>query len=156
MKIHFKGVRNPDGAKNSIESVIGESLTKGKLFYEKCDTGDMNSVREFAKKVQERFSAIHVLINNGESFSQWFANILILLLMIHTAGVMATPYKETADGFESQMAINYLGHFLLTHLLLPQLIAGSNDNSDKNVRIVNVSSCVHRICEMNYEDFHCR
>lgn len=69
---------------------------------------------------------------------------------------MATPYKETEDGFESQMAINYLGHFLLTHLLMPQLIAGSKDNAGKNVRIVNVSSCVHRVVNMSYKDFHCK
>lgn len=69
---------------------------------------------------------------------------------------MATPYKETIDGFESQMAINYLGHFLLTHLLMPQLILGSNDNDGKNARIINVSSCVHRISDLNYNDFHCK
>lgn len=67
---------------------------------------------------------------------------------------MATPYKETSDGFESQMAVNYLGHFLLSHLLMPQLIAGSKDNDGKNARIVNVSSCCHLAGEMNYEDFH--
>lgn len=65
---------------------------------------------------------------------------------------MATPYEETKDGFESQMAVNYLGHFLLTHRLLPQLIAGSNDG--KNARIVNVSSCIHRVAEIDFEDFH--
>jgi len=69
---------------------------------------------------------------------------------------MAIPYKETRDGFESQMAINYLGHFLLTHLLMPQLVAGSKENDGKNTRIVNVSSCVHRISEINYNDFHCK
>lgn len=69
---------------------------------------------------------------------------------------MCTPYKETKDGFESQMAINYLGHFLLTHLLMPNLIAGSRDNDGKNVRIVNVSSCVHKICDLDYEDFNCK
>lgn len=69
---------------------------------------------------------------------------------------MSTPYHETLDGFESQMAVNYLGHFLLTHRLLPQLIAGSECNDGKNSRIVNVSSCIHRISEMDYEDFHCK
>lgn len=69
---------------------------------------------------------------------------------------MCTPYKETKDGFESQMAINYLGHFLLTHLLIPNLIAGSRENEGKNVRIVNVSSCVHKLCDIDYEDFHCK
>lgn len=69
---------------------------------------------------------------------------------------MATPYKETNDGFESQMAINHLGHFLLTHLLLAQLINGSEKNDEKNTRIVNVSSCVHRNSDMDYDDFHCK
>lgn len=69
---------------------------------------------------------------------------------------MCTPYKETKDGFESQMAINYLGHFLLTHLLMPQLIAGSNDNNARNVRIINVSSCIHRLTNIDYEDFNCK
>ena len=69
---------------------------------------------------------------------------------------MCTPYKETKDGFESQMAINYLGHFLLTHLLMKNLIAGSQDNDGKNVRIVNVSSCVHKLCDIDYDDFNCK
>lgn len=48
------------------------------------------------------------------------------------------PYILTKDGFESVFAINYLGHFLLTHLLMPRLIAaGTNGQS---ARIVNVSS----------------
>lgn len=68
---------------------------------------------------------------------------------------MATPYKKTEDGFEAQMAVNYLGHFLLSHLLFPLLIEGSRNNEGKNVRIVNVSSCIHRIADIDYEDFHC-
>ena len=68
---------------------------------------------------------------------------------------MCTPYKITKDGFESQMAINYLGHTLLTHLLMPQLINGSKGNDGRNVRIVNVSSCAHKAAEIDYEDFHC-
>ncbi len=47
-------------------------------------------------------------------------------------------YTLTKDGFESVFAINYLGHFLLTHLLMPQLIAAGTN--DKAARIVNVSS----------------
>lgn len=69
---------------------------------------------------------------------------------------MCVPYQRTQDGFESHMAINHLGHFLLTHLLMPQLIAGSKDNDNKNVRIVNVSSCVHYLTDLDYDDFHCK
>lgn len=130
------GVRNPESSRKSVEEALGKEQINGKIFYEKCDTGDVKSVQEFAKKVQEKFKAIHLLINN--------------------AGVMCTPYQITSDGFESQMAINYIGHFLLTHLLMPQLIVGSNDNDGKNVRIVNVSSCVHRLTNIDYDDFHCK
>jgi NAD(P)-dependent dehydrogenase (short-subunit alcohol dehydrogenase family) len=62
------GVRNPEASKKSVEDALGHELTKGKVFYEKCDTGDMESVKEFAKKVQAKFTAIHLLINNGEIF----------------------------------------------------------------------------------------
>lgn len=60
------GVRNPESSKKSVEAALGVELTKNKVFFEQCDTGEMQSVREFAKKVQEKFPAVHVLINNGE------------------------------------------------------------------------------------------
>ena len=53
------------------------------------------------------------------------------------AGTMSS-YMLTKDGFESVFATNYLGHFLLTHLLMPRLMAAGTDN--KAARIVNVSS----------------
>lgn len=59
------GVRNPETSKKSVEEALGVELTRDRVFYEKCDTGDIESVREFAKKVQSRFPAVHVLINNG-------------------------------------------------------------------------------------------
>ena len=61
------GVRNPEEARKLIEGSFDISRTEGKIFYEKCDTADLESVRNFAKKVQERFSKIHILINNGEN-----------------------------------------------------------------------------------------
>lgn len=65
---------------------------------------------------------------------------------------MAAPFSITDDGFESQLAINYLGHFLLSHLLYPQLkAAGTNA---QNARIVNVSSCVHVMGEINFDDIN--
>lgn len=65
---------------------------------------------------------------------------------------MAAPLKLTSDGFESQMAVNYLGHFLLSHLLLPQLIAAGT--KERNSRIVNVASCVHLVGTIDFNDFH--
>jgi NAD(P)-dependent dehydrogenase (short-subunit alcohol dehydrogenase family) len=53
--------------------------------------------------------------------------------------VMAPPYQRTVDGFELQMATNHFGHFALTGLLLPQLIASGD------ARVVAVSSQGHRM-----------
>lgn len=66
ISICLKGVRDPEVSKKLVEQELDESLTKGKVFYEKCDTGDFQSVREFAMKVKKQVSAIHLLINNGE------------------------------------------------------------------------------------------
>ena len=57
---------------------------------------------------------------------------------------MCPPFRETKDGYESQFAVNYLGHFLLTHLLIPQLKAAAK-SSKVNSRVVNVTSVVHFI-----------
>lgn len=68
---------------------------------------------------------------------------------------MFGPYVETKDGFESQFATNYLGHFLLSHLLLPQLKSAGEENSVS--RIINVSSCAHKVIgDYNVENINKR
>jgi NAD(P)-dependent dehydrogenase (short-subunit alcohol dehydrogenase family) len=59
---------------------------------------------------------------------------------------MAIPYRQTADGFEMQFGTNHLGHFALTGLLLPALLAR------KGSRVVTVSSTVARIGRINFDD----
>lgn len=81
----------------------------GDVEVRRLDLADLTSVREFAGDVAE----VDVLINN--------------------AGVMAVPYTVTADGFESQIGTNHLGHFALTNLLLPKITD----------RVVTVSSVMH-------------
>jgi len=83
------------------------------------DLADLASVRAFAEGLDRD---IDVLVNN--------------------AGVMATPYRTTADGFELQLGTNHLGHFALTGLLLP----GIHD------RVVTISSGGHRIGRINFDD----
>lgn len=65
---------------------------------------------------------------------------------------MFGPYVLTEDEFESQLAVNYLGHFLLTHLLMPQLKAAGTQNAHS--RIVNVSSVAHYLGDINFDDIH--
>lgn len=59
-------------------------------------------------------------------------------ILINNAGIMATPYAQTVDGFEAQMGTNHLGHFALTALLWPALA------KSPKARIVNVSSSAHK------------
>lgn len=65
---------------------------------------------------------------------------------------MFAPHRISSEGFESHFAINYLGHFLLQHLLLPLLKAAGKE--DKRSRIVNVSSCAHLLGRINYDDIN--
>lgn len=83
----------------------------------RLDLGDLASVRAFAETFLGAHEALHALVNN--------------------AGVMNTPEGKTKDGFETQIGINHLGHFLLTDLLVPALERGAPS------RVVNVSSCYH-------------
>lgn len=90
------------------------------------DLSNVRSIREFARTFSARYDKLDILINN--------------------AGVMATPYLKTSDGFELQFGVNYLGHFLLTNLLLENLEAAPAG------RVVNVSSMGHRINMFDLED----
>jgi NAD(P)-dependent dehydrogenase (short-subunit alcohol dehydrogenase family) len=67
-----------------------------------------------------------------------------LHLLVNNAGVMAPPYARTVDGFELQMATNFFGHFTLTGLLLPSLVADASEG-DRRARVVSVSSQAHRM-----------
>jgi dehydrogenase/reductase SDR family protein X len=65
-----------------------------------------------------------------------------------------SPYVLTKDGFETQFAVNYLGHFLLTHLLLPRLIEAGKKN--KAARIVNLSSIGHAFGWFEIDDLQAK
>jgi NAD(P)-dependent dehydrogenase (short-subunit alcohol dehydrogenase family) len=91
------------------------------------DLGSLASVRRFAS-AQER--AVDLLLCN--------------------AGVMAPPRSETADGFETQIGINHLGHFALTGLLLDRLKAAATP------RVVSTSSNAHRMGRIDFDDLQGR
>lgn len=74
-----------------------------------------------------------------DAFTESFANEFDKLdLLINNAGIMATPYRTTKDGFEMQFGTNHLGHFALTAKLMSKMLRASAS------RIVNVSSIAHR------------
>jgi len=97
--------------------------------FEVLDLARQDSIAAFAQRLEKRNRPVDLLINN--------------------AGVMALPRREvTADGFEMQLATNYLGHFALTGLLLPLLRQG------RRSRVVQVSSLAHRYGSIHFDDLH--
>jgi NAD(P)-dependent dehydrogenase (short-subunit alcohol dehydrogenase family) len=95
--------------------------------YETLDLASLASVNAFAARFKRVYGALDLLINNG--------------------GVMAPPTRQlTIDGFELQLATNYLSHFALTAALLPRLLQG------KQPRVVNLSSIAHRYGASIYFD----
>ncbi|KAM3860501.1 retinol dehydrogenase 12-like [Diretmus argenteus] len=109
--------------KEIIEGSANENVTCMKL-----DLSDTKSIREFAEAINKGETKLNILINN--------------------AGVMVCPYGKTADGFEMQIGVNHMGHFLLTHLLI-DLIKRSAP-----ARIINVSSMAHAWGTINLEDIN--
>lgn len=91
-----------------------------------CDLGSLESIRRFSKTFHEKYERLDVLVNN--------------------AGVTLPKRQETTDGFELQLGVNHLGHFLLTHLLLDLILKSDS------ARIVVVSSGAHKAGKIHFED----
>jgi NAD(P)-dependent dehydrogenase (short-subunit alcohol dehydrogenase family) len=82
---------------------IRDRVPGASLELQPLDLASQASVREAAKRILGDHRRIDILVNN--------------------AGLMAIPERRTEDGFEMQLAVNHLGHFALTALLLPALLA---------------------------------
>lgn len=76
----------------------------------------------------------------------WLAGGHPLALLVNNAGIMALPWAATAQGFESQVGVNHLGHFALTGLLLPALRAAADS------RVVTVASSAHNMGRLRTGD----
>ncbi len=97
---------------------IREVAPDTRLTVIELDLADLASIRAFATSFADTHDGLHVLCNN--------------------AGVMAIPYGETTDGFETQFGVNHLGHFALTGLLLDEL-----RDTEGETRVVTQSSALH-------------
>jgi len=100
--------------------------TTAKIELMLCDLGSLPSIRSFAEQFSARFAKLDVLVNN--------------------AGVVTIKRQTTSDGFEAMMGVNHLGHFLLTNLLLKQLLLAPQG------RIVTVSSGAHKVGKIDWSD----
>ena len=92
----------------------------------RLDLASLASVREAAEEIAAAYGPVDLLINN--------------------AGVMMTPFRRTADGFELQLGVNHLGHFALTGLLLGRMLGRERS------RVVTVSSNAHKSGRIDFDD----
>jgi len=95
-----------------------------------ADLSSLAAVRAAAAEFRQRYARLDVLLNN--------------------AGVSPSRRRESVDGFEYAMALNHLGHFLLTNLLLDLLIASAPS------RIVSVSSSLYKQAKLDLDDLQLR
>ncbi|RIV18628.1 SDR family NAD(P)-dependent oxidoreductase [Fibrisoma montanum] len=114
--------RKADEAKKRLTHVVPAA----RITLVTLDLADLDSVRKCVETVRQTNNKLDVLINN--------------------AGVMATPYSKTKQGFEMQIGTNYLGHYALTGLLLPLLLATPGS------RIVSLSSLGANYGKLDLED----
>jgi NAD(P)-dependent dehydrogenase (short-subunit alcohol dehydrogenase family) len=112
----------------SAAKKIKETVPGAKLVLMHLDLASLKSIRSFADEFKKRYDRLDILINN--------------------AGVMAPPYGTTEDGFELQIGTNHFGHFALTGLLLDRILRTPKS------RVVSVSSLVHRMGRINFDDIN--
>ncbi|XP_057573828.1 dehydrogenase/reductase SDR family member on chromosome X isoform X2 [Hippopotamus amphibius kiboko] len=121
---------NNEGKAEEVVRKIKEETLNDKVEFLYCDLASMRSIRQFVQKFKMKKIPLHVLVNN--------------------AGVMMVPQRSTEDGFEEHFGVNYLGHFLLTNLLLDTL--QESGTPGRGARVVTVSSATHYVGELNLDD----
>lgn len=118
-------VRNIKKGEREAEK-IKTLYPKARLTVMHLNLGDLATVNQFVQQFTDKYYRLDILINN--------------------AGIMVPPYRKTRDGFESQFGTNYLGHFALTGLLLPLLLATAGS------RIVSTSSIAARKAKIRFDN----
>ena len=108
--------RNEQKTRNIFNEISEEN--KHLAIFEKVDLSSFKSVIDFAERIKEKYEKIDILMNN--------------------AGNAPENFRITEDGFESCIEGNFLGHVVLTYLLL--------EHMKENSRIINLSSLGHNYC----------
>lgn len=123
----YMACRNADKCEKARREIVKLSGNTN-VFNRTLNLSSLKSIREFAEQFLKEEKRLDILINN--------------------AGVMSTPRQLTEDGFEQQLGINHLGHFLLTNLLLERL------KSSAPSRIVVLSSLAHIFGKIQKHDLN--
>ncbi|CAK8683106.1 unnamed protein product [Clavelina lepadiformis] len=100
------------------------------VLVKELDLASLASVREVAREINDNENRLDVLINNAE--------------------IVACPKSTTVDGYDRQMSVNHIGHFLLTELLLDLL--KKTGSSVESSRIIIVSSSTYKLGTMKEDD----
>jgi NAD(P)-dependent dehydrogenase (short-subunit alcohol dehydrogenase family) len=117
--------RDLNKAKTATEQVRKDAAAHGGSFeLVKLDLANLKGVRACADRLLAKGEPLDVVIAN--------------------AGVMATPFGHTADGFETQLGTNHLGHFVLVNRIASLIRTGG--------RLINVSSAGHRYANVDLDD----
>ena len=120
--------RSVDRGHRAADSIRAE-IPKAQLYVAPLDLSSQASVRAFAQQVLEANAPVDLLVLN--------------------AGIMAVPTRQLSpEGWELQLATNYLGHYSLTGLLLPALLAAPAP------RVVSLSSNAHKRAQIQFSDLH--
>lgn len=119
----FLAARTPSKAHAAIDD-INKAVPGANVSYLKLDLSSFASVKAAADDFKTRSNRLDLLINN--------------------AGIMAVPFEMTEDGYEIQFGTNHMGHALFTKLLMPTLLKTAEE-SDSDVRVVNLSSAGHQM-----------
>lgn len=109
--------RDEDKAEEARSKIIEETSNRG-IDIVVCDFAIQSEIRKAAEEIKKRYDKIDVLINNH--------------------GFLASEREETVDGLEKTFAVNHIGYFLFTNLLLDHIKAAEKG------RIINVASEAHR------------
>ncbi|KAK7682520.1 hypothetical protein QCA50_014320 [Cerrena zonata] len=128
----YLGSRSKSKAEAAIKE-LKEATGKEAIFLE-LDLASLASVRKAAEEFLSKEKELHQLYLN--------------------AGVMAPPVDQlTSDGYDLQFGTNVIGHFLLTKLLLPALLAGKETSPDKHARVISTSSFAAYLYTLNFDTF---
>ena len=114
--------KRPEIAFKNLNGIVSEDNVI------KMDLSDLNSVKEFTDNFKENFSKLDLLINN--------------------AGIMACPETRIGNNWESQFAVNHIGHFLLTNELMDMM------EDVEGARFVSLSSSAHSLTGILWDDIH--
>ncbi|KAH7052608.1 hypothetical protein BKA57DRAFT_490859 [Linnemannia elongata] len=106
-------------AKAEIKETYPDAATEPKMEFLELDLNDLKKARDAARTFVSKGLPLHILVNNS--------------------GIMATPFELSADGIETQFAVNHLGHFVFTLGLLDRI------KESQPSRIVVLSSMVHEM-----------